>query len=42
LDEVDDTSILKTGRTARYRRSLFRLPPSQMRGSIRGPIAQAI
>jgi len=26
LDEVDDTSILKTGRHARYRRSLIWLP----------------
>jgi len=26
LDEVDDTSILKTGRPACYRRSLIRLP----------------
>jgi len=26
LDEVDDTSILKTGRPCRYRRSLAWLP----------------
>jgi len=26
LDEVDDTSILKTGRQARYRSSLIWLP----------------
>jgi hypothetical protein len=30
LDEVDDTSIFKTGQTARYRRSLFWLPGSQV------------
>jgi hypothetical protein len=30
LDEVDDTSIFKTGQTARYRRSLFWLPASQV------------
>jgi len=30
LDEVDDTSILKTGRHARYRRSLLWLLPPRL------------
>jgi len=30
LDEVDDTSILKTGRPSRYRRSLSWFPRPQI------------
>jgi len=37
LDEVDDTSILKTGRPCCYRRSLSRLPCPQIGARLSRP-----
>src|ERR1035441_8064041 len=40
LDEVDDTSIFKTGHPARYPRSFVWLPGSQMSHPLQRAIAQ--
>src|ERR1700730_15546130 len=40
LDEVQNTSIFKTGRPDRYRRPIPCLPPSPVRGTLRESIAQ--
>ena len=40
MDEVQSTSILKTGRPAGYKSSISWLPPSQMRLTLRDSISE--